>query len=174
MARERRGQCSRNGSSLDSGIRCIQCAGLLWRRFCSGSTPRLWRVLRFGRGEKWLLGLAGCEWVALNPFDQTLTMSGIVTAAKGITGMRRVAAGRDSVLYICYQSIAEPLTQTQVVAYLEGLVLVGYQVILLTFEPKRFSADEEGAADPTLAEGLFGIGSDTTNIQGFPPPLWTS
>jgi len=50
---------------------------------------------------------------------------------------------RASVLYICYQSIAEPLTQTQVIAYLEGLVLVGYQVILLTFEPQDLSADEE-------------------------------
>ena len=54
-----------------------------------------------------------------------------------------MAVTHTSVLYICYQSIAEPLTQTQVIAYLEGLVLVGYQVILLTFEPGDLSADEE-------------------------------
>lgn len=62
-----------------------------------------------------------------------------------------VAAGRGSVLYICYQSVAEPLTHTQVVAYLEGLVLVGYQVILLTFEPRRFLPNEEQAWRSRLA-----------------------
>jgi glycosyltransferase involved in cell wall biosynthesis len=41
-------------------------------------------------------------------------------------------------LYICYQSITEPLTQSQVVAYLEGLAADGLPVTLLTFEPRRF------------------------------------
>jgi glycosyltransferase involved in cell wall biosynthesis len=45
-------------------------------------------------------------------------------------------------LYICYQSILEPLTATQVVAYLEGLVRAGYAIILLTFEPRRLTAEE--------------------------------
>jgi glycosyltransferase involved in cell wall biosynthesis len=45
-------------------------------------------------------------------------------------------------LYLCYQSVAEPLTQTQVVAYLEGLAFAGYRIVLLTFEPRRLSADE--------------------------------
>lgn len=37
-------------------------------------------------------------------------------------------------LYICYQSIREPLTETQVVAYLEGLAAAGHTMLLLTFE----------------------------------------
>ncbi len=39
-----------------------------------------------------------------------------------------------STLYVCYQSLMDPLTRTQVVAYLEGLALVGYQIYLMTFE----------------------------------------
>ena len=54
-------------------------------------------------------------------------------------------------LYICYQGVTEPLTQTQVIAYLEGLVLVGYQVILLTFEPRHLSVNEERAWRSRLA-----------------------
>lgn len=38
-------------------------------------------------------------------------------------------------LYLCYLSIEDPLVQTQVVAYLEGLVDRGHTVHLLTFEP---------------------------------------
>jgi glycosyltransferase involved in cell wall biosynthesis len=45
-------------------------------------------------------------------------------------------------LYLCYQSVQEPLTQTQVVAYLEGLALAGRRVILLTFEPRPLSPPE--------------------------------
>lgn len=45
-------------------------------------------------------------------------------------------------LYICYQSLLEPLTQTQVVGYLEGLALAGYQILLLTFEPRELDAVE--------------------------------
>jgi glycosyltransferase involved in cell wall biosynthesis len=45
-------------------------------------------------------------------------------------------------LYLCYQSLLEPLTQTQVVAYLEGLAQAGYRVVLLTFEPRSLSRDE--------------------------------
>jgi glycosyltransferase involved in cell wall biosynthesis len=37
-------------------------------------------------------------------------------------------------LYICYQSIREPLTETQVVAYLSGLARAGHAMLLLTFE----------------------------------------
>jgi len=57
------------------------------------------------------------------------------------------------ILYLCYQSVAEPLTQTQVIPYLEGLTPAGDRrdsnspayprqapdaspVVLLTFEPK--------------------------------------
>ena len=46
-------------------------------------------------------------------------------------------------LYLCYQSVREPLTQTQVIAYLEGLTLAGYRLVLLTFEPRPFGDGEE-------------------------------
>lgn len=46
-------------------------------------------------------------------------------------------------LYLCYQSILDPLTQTQVVAYLEGLVNVGYRIVLLTFEPRALTHEEQ-------------------------------
>lgn len=45
-------------------------------------------------------------------------------------------------LYLCYQSLLDPLTETQVVAYLEGLARVGYRPILVTFEPRRLSSVE--------------------------------
>jgi glycosyltransferase involved in cell wall biosynthesis len=45
-----------------------------------------------------------------------------------------------SCLYLCYQSLMEPLTQTQVVSYLEGLARAGYAMHLLTFEPRPPSA----------------------------------
>jgi glycosyltransferase involved in cell wall biosynthesis len=47
-----------------------------------------------------------------------------------------------SALYLCYQAIAEPLTQTQVVPYLEGLARAGYSMVLLTFEPRALQSDE--------------------------------
>ena len=56
-----------------------------------------------------------------------------------------MAVVQRSILYICYQSVAEPLTQTQVIAYLEGLTLGGYRVILLTFEPMHLSVAQEDA-----------------------------
>lgn len=46
-------------------------------------------------------------------------------------------------LYLCYQSVLEPLTQTQVVAYLEGLARAKYKIILLTFEAIPLRADQE-------------------------------
>ena len=48
-------------------------------------------------------------------------------------------------LYICYQSAFEPLTRTQVVAYLEGLARDGHGIVLLTFEPRPPNAGEAGA-----------------------------
>jgi hypothetical protein len=39
-------------------------------------------------------------------------------------------------LYVCYLSLADPLVQTQVVAYLEGLARRGHTIHLLTYEPK--------------------------------------
>ena len=45
-------------------------------------------------------------------------------------------------LYLCYQSVHEPLTRTQVVAYLEGLARDGHGMVLVTFEPRRQSRAE--------------------------------
>ncbi len=39
-------------------------------------------------------------------------------------------------LYVCYLSLEDPLVETQVVAYLEGLARRGHTIHLLTFEPK--------------------------------------
>jgi glycosyltransferase involved in cell wall biosynthesis len=54
-------------------------------------------------------------------------------------------------LYLCYQSVREPLTQTQVVAYLEGLARAGYRIVLLTFEPRRLAPTEVEAWQERLA-----------------------
>jgi glycosyltransferase involved in cell wall biosynthesis len=54
-------------------------------------------------------------------------------------------------LYICYQSIRDPLSQTQVVAYLEGLCAAGYRVVLLTFEPQPLSRDAHAEIEQQLA-----------------------
>jgi glycosyltransferase involved in cell wall biosynthesis len=54
-------------------------------------------------------------------------------------------------LYLCYQSLLEPLTRTQVVAYLEGLSLSGYRLVLLTFEPRRLTRRESRAWRDWLA-----------------------
>ena len=72
------------------------------------------------------------------------------------------------VLYLCYQSVAEPLIQTQVVPYLEGLAIgldprneelsAGRvhtkrpQVLLLTFEPKALGWEEWQAWREKLAQ----------------------
>lgn len=53
-------------------------------------------------------------------------------------------------LYICYQSIREPLTQTQVVPYLEGLAADGYRVFLLTFEPQPLTLEQRRTITPML------------------------
>jgi glycosyltransferase involved in cell wall biosynthesis len=45
-------------------------------------------------------------------------------------------------LYVCYLSIEDPLVQTQVVAYLEGLARFGHTIHLLSFEP-RISRDRK-------------------------------
>lgn len=46
-------------------------------------------------------------------------------------------------LYICYQSIREPLTRTQVIAYVEGLSAAGHRIVLLTFEAERISPESQ-------------------------------
>jgi glycosyltransferase involved in cell wall biosynthesis len=46
-------------------------------------------------------------------------------------------------LYLCYQSVLEPLTQTQVVPYLEGIAQAGVSVLLVTFESDPLTGGEE-------------------------------
>ena len=58
-------------------------------------------------------------------------------------------------LYICYQSIREPLTATQVIAYLEGLAAAGHTMLLLTFERAAMdSADRSAHAARLQAHGI--------------------
>ncbi len=54
-------------------------------------------------------------------------------------------------LYLCYQSLSEPLTQTQVLPYLEGLTQAGHRIVLLTFEPERLSTAEARRCQRHLA-----------------------
>lgn len=49
-------------------------------------------------------------------------------------------------------SIDEPLTETQVLAYLKGLSAAGHRIYLMTFEPKRPSRGERAAKKDTLAK----------------------
>lgn len=57
--------------------------------------------------------------------------------------MTAASAGRQvRALYICYLSLDDPLTHTQVVAYLKGLARAGHAIHLLTFEPRRLSRSE--------------------------------
>jgi glycosyltransferase involved in cell wall biosynthesis len=56
-----------------------------------------------------------------------------------------------TVLYICYQSVEEPLTRTQVIAYLEGLSAAGHEIVLLTFEGNTISREKEEQIRTELA-----------------------
>lgn len=44
--------------------------------------------------------------------------------------------GRLRIWYVCYLGIDDPLVETQVVAYVEGLAAAGHEVLLTTFEPR--------------------------------------
>jgi glycosyltransferase involved in cell wall biosynthesis len=58
-------------------------------------------------------------------------------------------------LYICYQSIQEPLTETQVVAYLEGLAAAGHTMLLLSFEGGAMTPAEKRAhSERLLCRGI--------------------
>ena len=54
-------------------------------------------------------------------------------------------------LYICYQSIREPLTREQVIAYLEGLFGRGCGIVLLTLEREPISPESEAQIRTDLA-----------------------
>jgi glycosyltransferase involved in cell wall biosynthesis len=49
---------------------------------------------------------------------------------------------KQAVLYICYYNVAEPLVQTQVVAYLRELAARGYRIHLLTFERENLTEEQ--------------------------------
>lgn len=46
-------------------------------------------------------------------------------------------------LYVCYYPLSEPLVQTQVVAYLQGLAQRGHTIHLLTYETQRLCAAQK-------------------------------
>ena len=55
-----------------------------------------------------------------------------------------------SLLYLCYLGITEPLVQTQVIPYLEGLAAAGWGPVLLTFEPRPLMRDAQNSAREAL------------------------
>jgi glycosyltransferase involved in cell wall biosynthesis len=57
-------------------------------------------------------------------------------------------------LYICYLSVEDPLVQTQVVAYLEGLAGRGHEIHLLSFEPKIDANRRRELADDLKRRGI--------------------
>jgi glycosyltransferase involved in cell wall biosynthesis len=58
-------------------------------------------------------------------------------------------------LYICYQSIREPLTETQAVAYLAGLARAKHSMLLLTFERAAMdSAERRTHSRRLLSKGI--------------------
>jgi glycosyltransferase involved in cell wall biosynthesis len=62
------------------------------------------------------------------------------------------ARGRLRALYICYLSLDDPLTHTQVVAYLKGLAAAGHTIHLLTFEARRLGRAEKRNLGRQMAE----------------------
>ncbi len=78
-----------------------------------------------------------------------------------------------SVLYICYQSLLDPLTQTQVVAYLEGLATADNSIVLLTFEPEVLSATDVGIWEERLvAQGIVWRRLPYHKRPTLPATLW--
>jgi glycosyltransferase involved in cell wall biosynthesis len=61
---------------------------------------------------------------------------------------------RRAALYICYYNLAEPLVQTQVVAYLRALAQKGFEIHLLTFENGRHAARTEVLGRTLETEGI--------------------
>lgn len=64
----------------------------------------------------------------------------------------RPAGGTLRSLYVCYLSLRDPLVETQVVAYLEGLARRGHVIHLLTYEPAGRSRAERAQLRRRLAE----------------------
>jgi glycosyltransferase involved in cell wall biosynthesis len=64
--------------------------------------------------------------------------------------LARTPRHAEPVLYICYLEIDEPLVETQVVAYLEGLAREAFDIHLLTFEKARHSPRREREIEESL------------------------
>lgn len=67
--------------------------------------------------------------------------------------MTATAQRRLRVLYICYLSLDDPLTHTQVLAYLRGLAASGHTIHLLTFETRRLGRAERHELRRAMADG---------------------
>ncbi len=61
-------------------------------------------------------------------------------------------SGRLSALYVCYLSLADPLVETQVVAYVAGLTEGGHTMHLMTFEPPGMSDEARMRERDRLAD----------------------
>ena len=57
-------------------------------------------------------------------------------------------------LYICYLSLEDPLVETQVVAYLEGLARRGHTIHLLTYEPRLTRTRKRSLAAALANRGI--------------------
>ena len=55
-------------------------------------------------------------------------------------------------LYVCYLPLSDPLVETQVVRYLEGLAAAGHVIHLLTFETERRTRQERTSLRRSLAQ----------------------
>ena len=76
-------------------------------------------------------------------------------------------------VYLCYQSIADPLTMTQVVAYLEGLAQSGHRMFLVTFEPRRLSSvEQEQFASQLRCQGIVWSWLRYHKRPSVPATLW--
>jgi glycosyltransferase involved in cell wall biosynthesis len=59
-----------------------------------------------------------------------------------------------SAVYVCYLSLEDPLVETQVVAYLEGLAQQGHRIHLLTFDGKLDPGQREQVAADLRRRGI--------------------
>lgn len=61
-----------------------------------------------------------------------------------------------SILYLSYDGLTDPLGQSQILPYLEGLAGLGYQITIISFEkPTRFKINGEMVRQRCLEKGLL-------------------
>src|SRR5919108_2368443 len=74
----------------------------------------------------------------------------------GLSAIRKPRSSSLSSLYISYLALSDPLVETQVVAYLEGLAHLGHRIHLLTFETRRLKrADHDATAARLARRGIM-------------------